>query len=108
MKAETKKISIKCIIRNYTYTAHVSKATGRLLKITAGCRTWKSFELARDHYRGFGLGCGWSDQAINDYSTSPWKRFAHRLEARRILDRLDFEVGANQRRLREQKRKARR
>ena len=36
-------------VRGYTYRAHLSP-TGRLKRITAGCRVWASFAEALDHY----------------------------------------------------------
>jgi len=36
-------------VRGYTYQAHLSP-TGRLKRITAGCRVWASFAEALDHY----------------------------------------------------------
>jgi hypothetical protein len=41
-------------IRDYKFSAHLSRATGKLLKIHAGCRTWLSFADALEHYTGGG------------------------------------------------------
>lgn len=88
MNREAKKISIACLIRDYTYTAHVSKATGKLSKITAGCRTWKSFKEADRHYERD----KWNEHHYGTFIALTPKAFAQRLEARSILARLRLAV----------------
>lgn len=84
---EIKKISRECNIRTYTYTAHISKATGRLIKITAGCRAWKTFAAAELHYQ---TG-DWKD----GNPTHP-DRYGRRAEVRAILHRLEDLVAVYQ------------
>jgi hypothetical protein len=50
---------------------YVSRATGRVTKITAGCRTWESFEQAMAHYIGGGpyKQCKWLDDI---YENKKW------------------------------------
>lgn len=54
-KAEYK-VSRPSNFRHYIYTAHIKVLARRIYveKITAGCRTWKSFAEAQAHYDGKG------------------------------------------------------
>lgn len=57
MKARRRKPHIirrRTNIRDYSFNVHLSRSTGKLLKIRAGCRTWLSFADALAHYRGDG------------------------------------------------------
>jgi hypothetical protein len=83
-------ISIATVIRDYTYTAYLSRETGKLLRITAGCRTWRTFAEAEQHYGSEEKD--WSDDQLEG---RPY-RWAARLEARRILDRLQTRVECRQ------------
>lgn len=46
------KIILKCKLRSYVYVAHLTPKTGKLKKITAGCREWECFADAIAHYKG--------------------------------------------------------
>lgn len=116
-----KKFSVQSNLRHYVYSAFVSEATGRLLRVTAGCRKWKTFEEAKRHYRGEALnrpeyhsdyiygglrsvaenyGCnfgGWGQTYLSLY--------AQRAEARSILNNLSSKVRLYQSR---QRKKAKR
>lgn len=106
MKPKIKTITVerKANIRHYTYTAHLSAKTGKLLKIVAGCRKWKTFEEAEAHYRGSTpAGEKWSDGYT---PMSDVVRWACRQEARMLLNRLRGDVARAQRRLRARLRNA--
>jgi hypothetical protein len=49
---DLKKIAVQSNLRPYRYIAFCNRATGKLHHIIAGCRTWKTFEEARNHYHG--------------------------------------------------------
>lgn len=104
-------IEARANLRPYTYTAHLSAATGKLLRITAGCRTWKTFEQAENHYRGIGKEYPngtfqWKDSTIDNRlhsaagSTEDLKRaaviYSCRCEARGILSNLKERVESKQ------------
>ena len=76
-------------LRPFTYTVHISEVDGRVLRITAGCRKWLSFDIAREHYRGGGPYAQnkWTDNYIAHYN--PELLFAYRWEAQVILTRLE-------------------
>jgi hypothetical protein len=90
--------AVKCLIRAYTYRAFVTKKGGKLRCITAGCRYWQSFSKAFAHYRGeTGDGLKWHDTSIGAVSNAllgdgfsqAARTFAERLEARKILTKLE-------------------
>jgi hypothetical protein len=85
MKAATVKVKRQCNIRYYEYVAHLSAKTGRLLRITAGCRVWKTFDDALRHYDGLRGHPKWLDSRIQ--ATSPLEK-AWREEAIHLLRRL--------------------
>jgi hypothetical protein len=101
-KPDEKKFSFESNIRGFTYTAFIKKKTGRLMRITTGCRNWKSFEEARNHYRGHTPNRPeWSDAYILRHLSSildlgasirGLTRYSEREEARAILRRLNAEV----------------
>jgi ABC-type transport system substrate-binding protein len=101
------KVSREGNIRQWTYTAHLS-VTGKLLRITAGCRTWKTFEDAFAHYHGEGpyKVYRWSDQwvafNINQQDYHIWRE-----ESRAILGRLSCDVLKKTNKIRAKRRKAR-
>ena len=72
MKSRSKKqvIWLREVIteRPYTITAKLSKATGLVLQVSAGCRTWNDFTEALAHYAGGGR-----------YEVGHWEiyRFSH-------------------------------
>lgn len=88
---ETRKFSLGCHIRHWVYTVHVTKATGRVRKITAGCQKWLSFADAHQHY----LTGKWYDGSEHIGKLSRLY-FAHRLEATQILHKLQHTVEAYQ------------
>lgn len=56
--------------RGYTYTVEVYES-GRIKRITAGCRVWFNFDQAFQHYIGFarnGVRMPYNHWAIVDYS----------------------------------------
>lgn len=53
-------LSVKARFRDYTYTAELDEKQG-LVKITAGCRLWKTFDQAFDHYQTFWT---WTDDNL--------------------------------------------
>jgi hypothetical protein len=109
---KTISLTVQCVIRNWVYEAVVNKSTGRLHCIQAGCRTWSSFEAARNHYDSedkitmrrervavtFATEirdhAKWSDAWIVSLRDrhhpldTHMRRWAERLEARKVLDRL--------------------
>ncbi len=101
-------------LRAWTYTVHISEVDGRVLRVTAGCRTWKSFDIAQDHYRGDGpyIPRKWADEYITSRSdTMKFELRAYRWEARMILQRLQEAALVRGERIRAQRlreRKARR
>lgn len=101
MKANTIKIKREANIRRFTYIAHLSQKTGKLLRIEAGCRVWKTFEDAFAHYRGAGPYNSylWHDDELK---LDPG-RFANRLEARCLLDKLRDQVWQKQASLKHRK-----
>lgn len=101
-------------LRGYTYKARIDKRTGRLIDLRAGCRWWRSFAVAQQHYRGLGHDglfqiAKWSDEEMasqlqrGNYETHA-RAFGARLEARKILQRLEDEIGAIKKRLKKKKR----
>ena len=84
-------------LRPFTYTVHISEVDGRVLRITAGCRKWLSFDIAREHYHGedyHGEGpyapSRWTDKYINSLNEQmKFKLRAYQWEARVILLRLE-------------------
>lgn len=54
MRGNVMEIRLRDRYRKYEYIVRYSGATGRLLCITAGCRRWVSFAVAKAHYRGEG------------------------------------------------------
>ena len=93
-------VSRECNIRNYRYSAHVDKRTGRVLKITAGCRTWRTFAAAFAHYEhgkgAFGAS-RWEWSVLNAMQAKgEWAsyrmRYADRQEAIRLLHKLRADV----------------
>ena len=79
-------------LRPFTYTVHISEVDGRVLRITAGCRKWLSFDIAREHYRGGGPYAPnrWTDKYINSLNEQmKFKLRAYQWEARVILTRLE-------------------
>lgn len=94
-------VSRECNIRSYTYRAHLTES-GRLSRITAGCRTFKTFDIAFAHYRGEGpWGAGWSDARVGDDKAA----HARRLEARELLRQLERDVEREKRRIRARNRR---
>ena len=76
-------------IRRYVYVATLSKKTGRLLHITAGCQKWKTFQEAYSHYN---RPPRWSDAHLGD----DCHLLAQRTEARSLLQRLMWDVQSKQ------------
>lgn len=105
-KAKTITVERRANIRHFTYRAHLSPKTGRLLKIVAGCRTWKTFLEAELHYQGLGHlddSIKWSDgNTPLDYV----EKWARRYEARFIIAKLENDVRDAQRNLRARLRNA--
>lgn len=54
MKKPYKLISERMHLRRYRVRAYLSPSTGRVLRIRAGCRTWRSIAEAVAHYAGGG------------------------------------------------------
>lgn len=100
---DVKIIKIACLIRTYVYTATISNKTGKLLGIRAGCRRWKTFDEARNHYSGNGRIPSWSDRNVAEYPS----KYAQRAEARAILDRLNNAVIVANAKIRRRKRAVR-
>lgn len=100
-------ISLRCYIRNYTYTATLN-AKGTLLRINAGCRTWPNFAEAQKHYRGETFrGSQWTDTAIGvNTHTFDRRLWAMRWEARAILALLQNHVANAQVKIRAKNRRA--
>lgn len=107
-------VSRESNLRHYTYTARICKMTGRLLGVRAGCRRWKNFRDALDHYgvheqawRRSPVAC---EKWRNDHGRAilnqaeGWKPyavwFAERREARELLKKLRRDVQIIQRRIR--------
>jgi hypothetical protein len=82
MKAATVKVKRQCNIRYYEYVAHLSAKTGRLLRITAGCRVWKTFDAALRHYDGLRGHPKWLDSRVTELERG------YRTEAIHLLRRL--------------------
>jgi len=110
-------VSRESNLRRYVYTARVCKLTGRLLGIRAGCRRWKNFRDALDHYgiheqawRRNPVACDkWQNQygeaRLRDgeghvINTSYPRWWAERQEARELLRKLRRDVQKIQRRIR--------
>lgn len=111
-RVDVKIISLQSYLRPaLTYKAHVSNRTGKLLRITAGCRTWSSFDVAAAHYRGEGpywSGNKWCDSQIDVcLNEGSWIVAAWREEARRILKRLSGEVEIAQGRIKRRRKAVR-
>lgn len=107
--SELHKITRRTNIRDYAYTVWVTKKTGRVVKLRAGCRRWSSFRAAVDHYASdvvnwLGRPARWHD----DYVNGDAMMLLHRTEARAILQRLGEDVAAYGRKIAAAKRKARR
>lgn len=115
--ANVKVVSIQSNLRSYAYRAIISRATNRLLYIHAGCKNWPTFRAAYAHYiKRDGLNgdksIRWSDAWVESganasiFATPETRRgerdnaFAHRYEARRILNRLERKVSATIKRMR--------
>jgi hypothetical protein len=97
-------------LRSWTYTVHLSEVDGRVLRVTAGCRSWKTFAEAQAHYEGGGpyTPNKWTDMHIN--SLSDYMKFelrAFRWEARKILRRLECAAEDRSYRILEQRKRER-
>lgn len=49
-----KMFMIRMSQRDFRVRAYINSKTGRVLRVTAGCRTWKDFTEAVAHYSGGG------------------------------------------------------
>ncbi len=90
-----KEIRQRSLIRSYTYVATISTITGKLLRITAGCRTWRDFDHAYRHYkieRWWGTATEHHEGPIPQMRTSLIYHIAARREALSILDLLKEKV----------------
>lgn len=85
-------------IRTYVFKAYLTEA-GKLSRITAGCRTWRSFEKAHGY---FNAG-KWTGIMVDNCS-APKTRWAERREARAILDHLERDVVKLRKRMKKQRR----
>lgn len=79
-------------LRSFTYTVYISEVDGRVLRITAGCHIWRSFDIAFKHYHGEGpyAPAKWTDNYIatlHPHQLS-FELRAYRWEARAILKHL--------------------
>ena len=93
-------------LRPFTYTVHVSEVDGRVLRITAGCRKWLSFDIAFKHYHGEGpyAPTKWTDKHINNLiESTKFELSAYRWEARTILMRLQEAARVRGERIRAQR-----
>lgn len=106
---DPKKIRVvarKSNLRSFTYSAYVSKKTGALLRIKAGCRTWYSFDDAIAHYSGDGryAPSKWTDAELArkqvNFPSDYRREWAERFEARSILRNLRRDTAKVQRRIR--------
>lgn len=80
-------------VRRYTYMAYVSKATGKLIHIVAGCRDWKSFHEAFEHYRGHSRYTDkWSDANVRLHDQQGYGMAGTRADAVETLQRLERAV----------------
>lgn len=92
-------------LRPFTYTVHISEVDGRVLRITAGCRKWLSFDIAFKHYHGEGpyAPTKWTDKYINRNGLNEQMKFelrAYQWEARCILKKLEEAACAHGERIR--------
>lgn len=97
MKTEIKTIYRDCNIRSYRYKAYVSKRTGVLLHLTAGCRTWGSFAEAFRHYSDGSPNWRWNKDTMEALRVGydRWehaRRVAQRMEATELLRKLAVAV----------------
>jgi hypothetical protein len=76
-------------VRGYTYVVWLKRKSGRVVEITAGCRTWDSFKEALAHYDPTDPDAKWSDNWIN---VSPDRRNPMREDSRRALHALKKQV----------------
>lgn len=108
-------LSIKSILRGYTYTAKLTARTGKLMSVTAGCRYWSDWHRAEAFYaaqetpwhvwrpkewEGPDSTCRilvtrWTDRWLSlrtgDDREAYAKLYAARLEAQMILQKLRSE-----------------
>lgn len=88
--------------RGYKYVAFLRPKTGSIIRIRAGCRSWKSFERAFRHYHAdnpHGPLCPkrWSDDwLLKNYNHALPLWMEHRRDAQRTLR--DLECGVRERR----------
>ena len=114
MKPEFITFRINSNLRHYTYTVKVTKNTGRVVHLRAGCRYWQSFYAARRWYApetSPGFLCSakrWSDVWIQRQTPEQHEGLrADRREANAIIDKLEERVTAYQRKRKQEKRKKR-
>lgn len=118
-RAGEKVIAIESHRRDYTYRAFVDRRTGKLIRVTAGCRRWNDFKQAQDHYKGDIMegqtyGNKWSPSLIDDqlvarfcvpgyvnipgmFQSELFRQYLIRDEARAILRKLSRLVDRNAR-----------
>ena len=91
-------ITVTDACRNYDYTAHVDRKTRRLKNITAGCRTWRTFKDAFQHYWGRGKyrPMKWTRQYMVSNGRFDIARVESRLAAVQALIKLQGQVALYQ------------
>lgn len=115
LRADERVFVVKAMQRDYRYRVYVTKRSGKVRCIVAGCRYWPTFAVAFAHYRGERPGCSqWSNEAIKALMTSSfdsakgWHTIEYRGEARAILRTLENKVRKYQRRCENARARARR
>lgn len=86
-------------IRSYTGRAFISKKTGALLRVTMGCRCWKNFRIAFQHYASIETWGRryWTNPTTNFDCYAEWK------ESQRLLQNLESAARAASFRFRSRK-----
>ena len=112
LKAGERAIAVCASRRDYVYRAFVDRRTGKLIRVTAGCRNWTDFEHAMLHYSGDTTqGRKWSDSLIDEklaehyghgignfysmFTSDLFKTYLDRAEARAVLRKLQQLVKRN-------------